>query len=217
MEVGTLLFGVNGFNFGDKISHDKRYSICYQHRIIGKHEVKCQFDPITNNSMRLKDKSNLFLIILPIIFFALHYFVYLGKYQSPFDGNEAFPDWLILVSYGAEPLSIEKIVLTKSIYPDYLHPFQNLEYHYAEKPGTETVILEQSSMFSSKMNVTLGDPSKYYDSNRDGIFYRGFGGGDYPNVLFFLTQYLIIVAFIFLVCRKVIQLKKSNWHTSYPK
>lgn len=160
--------------------------------------------------MKLKDKSNLFLIILPVIFFALHYFIYLGKYQSPFDGNQAFSDWFILVSYGAEPLNIEKIVLTKSIYPDYFHPLQNLEYHYSEKSGTETVIIEQGSMFSSKMDVTLGDPSKYYDSNIDGMFYRGFGGSDYPNVLFFLTQYLIFVAFLLFVGRKVIQLKKSN-------
>ena len=162
--------------------------------------------------MKLKDKSNLFLIILPVLFFALHYFVYLGNYQSPFDGNEAFPDWFILVSHDAEPLNIEKIVLTKTISPNYSHPFQNLEYHYSEKSGTETVIIEQGSMFSTGMDVTLGDPSKYYDSNIDGMFYRGFGVGDYPNGLFFLVQYLIIVAFVFLVSKKIIQLKKSNWH-----
>lgn len=153
--------------------------------------------------MKLKTKSNLLLLTLPVLFFSLHYIVYLGHYQSPFDGNEAFPDWFVLVSPYAEPLNIEKIVLTKTVYPNYFHPFQNLEYHYSEKTSNETVIAEQGSMFSTDMTTIMGDPSEYYDENRDGMFYRGFGIGDYPNGLFFLVQYLIAVAFVFLVSKQV--------------
>lgn len=153
--------------------------------------------------MKLKTKSNLLLLTLPVLFFSLHYIVYLGHYQSPFDGNEAFPDWFVLVSPYAEPLNIEKIVLTKTVYPNYFHPFQNLEYHYSEKTSNETVIAEQGSMFSTDMTTIMGDPSEYYDENRDGMFYRGFGIGDYPNGLFFLVQYLIAVAFVFLVSKQI--------------
>lgn len=162
--------------------------------------------------MKLKDKSTLLLIILPVLFLALHYVVYLGHYQSPFDGNEAFPDWFILVSNDPEPLKIEKIVLSKSVYPDYFHPFQNLEYHYTEQSNNEIVIIEQGSMFSTDMKTITGDPATYYDENVDGMFYRGFGVGDYPNGLFFLVQYIIIVAFVFFAVKKIIKLRKSNWH-----
>lgn len=169
-----------------------------------------QFDQIANKNMKLKTKSNLLLLILPVLFFALHYFVYLGHYQSPFDSNEAFPDWFVLVSSSAEPLNIGKIVLTKTVYTDYFHPFQNLEYHYSEKSGNETVIIEQGSMFSTAMKSVKGDPASYYDENVDGMFYRGFGVGDYPNGLFFLVQYLIIVGFVFLAVKRIFKLKKSN-------
>lgn len=159
--------------------------------------------------MKLKDKSNLLLLILPVLFFALHYVVYLGHYESPFDSNEAFPDWFILVSQATEPLNIEKIVLTETIYPDYFHPFQNLEYRYSEKTSNETVIAEQGSMFSTDMTTIMGDPAEYYDENKDGVFYRGFGVSDYPNGLFFLVQYLIIIAFVLIVSKKIIQLKNQ--------
>lgn len=160
--------------------------------------------------MNLKGKNNLLLLILPVLFFTLHYVVYLGHYQSPFDGNEAFPDWFVLVSPSAEPLNIEKIVLSKSVYPNYFHPFRNLEYNYTEKSGNETVIVEQGSMFSTDMKTLKGDPATYYDENADGTFYRGFGVGDYPNGLFFLVQYLIIVTFVFFAVKKITKSKKSN-------
>ncbi|HCC23588.1 TPA: hypothetical protein DF272_05445 [Candidatus Falkowbacteria bacterium] len=162
--------------------------------------------------MKLKDKSNLLLFILPILFVALHYFVYLGNYQSPFDGNEAFPDWFILVSNDPEPLNIEKIVRSKSVYPNYFHPFQNFEYHYTEKSGNETVIIEQGSMFSTDMKTIAGDPATYDEENVDGMFYRGFGVGDYPNELFFLVQYLIIVVFVLINVKKIIKFKNQIRH-----
>jgi hypothetical protein len=133
------------------------------------------------------------------MFIALHFFGYTNEYL---DGTPA------LTSPQPEPLNIEKIVLNKTVLPDYLNPFQKLEYHYIETSSEETVIIEKGSFFSTKMVTLMGDPAEYYDENKDGIFYRGFGVDNYPSGLFFLLQYLLIVAFVFLVIKKLLRFKK---------
>lgn len=140
-------------------------------------------------------KTSLLLLMLTAAFFALHFFVYLGNYKSPFDGNEAFPDWFIFVSQAPEPLNIEKLILAKAIYPDYLNPLQNIEFHYADKSTSKIVIIEQGSIFSTDMTTLKGNPETYHDENVDGTFLRGFAVQDYANTLFFLLQYTIIAAF----------------------
>ncbi len=156
--------------------------------------------------MTLKNKSKLFLVILPVIFLTLHYIVYLGNYQSPFGGNQAYPDWFILVSNTEEPLTLEKVVLFETLYPNYFDPFQNIEYRYTEKNSDKVIIVEQGAMFSNRMNIIKGNPGDYHNPNVDGDFYKGFGSRSYPNGLFFLVQYLIIGIFIFLVGKQI-----SKW------
>lgn len=143
--------------------------------------------------MKLKNKNNLFIIILPILFLILHFFGYTSAY---FDGIP------LITSPQPEPLQIQKIVLSKTILPDYFNPFQKLEYHYTEKDSTETVIIEKGSFFSTDLKTTMGDPAKYYDENKDGVQYRGFAVDDYPNGLFFLIQYIIIFLFLFFVVKR---------------
>lgn len=157
--------------------------------------------------MHKKNKSYILLIVLPILFIILNFFVYLGHYQSPLDGNEAFPEWFIFASHAPEPLNIKKITLAKTVNPDYFHPFQKFEYHYSEKDSSETVISEEHSMFSTDMTNITGDPATFYDENVDGMFYRGLGDINYPNGLFFLIQYLIISAFIFLSYKQLKKIK----------
>lgn len=153
--------------------------------------------------MKLKFKTSFLLLILPLLFFVLHYFVYLGHYQSPFDGNEALPDWFILVSPAPEPLSLHAITLTKTVRPDYLHPFRNFEYHYSEKNSTDTVIVEKRQFLSTEMMLVKGDRTRYFNEKIDGPFYRGFGVIEYPNVLFFVVQYAIMIGFVVIVFRKL--------------
>lgn len=153
--------------------------------------------------MKLKFKTSFLLLILPLLFFVLHYFVYLGHYQSPFDGNEAFPDWFILVSPASEPLSLNAITLTKTVRPDYVNPFRNFEYHYSEKNSSDTVIVEKRKFLSTAMLLVTGDRTQYYNEKIDGPFYRGFGVIEYPNSLFFVFQYAIMIGFVVVLYRTV--------------
>lgn len=153
--------------------------------------------------MKLKFKTSFLLLFLLLLFFVLHYFVYLGHYQSPFDGNEAFPDWFILVSPASEPLSLNAITLTKTVRPDYVNPFRNFEYHYSEKNSSDTVIVEKRKFLSTTMMLVKGDRTRYYDEAKDGPFYRGFGVIEYPNVLFFVVQYAIMIGFVVILYRTV--------------
>lgn len=91
---------------------------------------------------------------------------------------------------------IGKLVLTKTIYPDYFNPLQKLEYQYVEKGIDKTALIEQGSMFSTQMNFIYGDPATYYDGDTDGWNYRGLTVDDYPNALFFFTEYLLVIALV---------------------
>lgn len=150
--------------------------------------------------MKLKKIEKIFLAILPVLFFVLHYFVYLSD-----DSPLAF-DGFILMSPQEEPLTIDKLTLKQAIHPNYFHPFQKMEYHYSEKSGSgETILIEQHpmlSVFSTDMNTILGDHMDYYDPEKDHMFVKGNGVSEYPNVLFFLVQYLIIIGFLYLVIKK---------------
>lgn len=112
----------------------------------------------------IKPKSIILLVLLPLLFLSLHYFVYLGQYKSIFDGNESFPDWFILVSSTNTPINQEN----QPEHPAYLHPF------------------------------TTPDESSY-ESN--------LAVEEYPNLLFFLVQYLIAGLFLFETVKTIKTLK----------
>ena len=141
--------------------------------------------------MNFKYKSLVWLIILPIIFLSLHYFVFLENYKSPFSGNESFPDWFILVSSAPTPVISEKITLLNTSTPNYLHP---LRFKYSYTDSNKNEYFESFKYLISGFNI--------YNSNLNlDSSSRDFAVRDLPNGLFFLTQYVIVITFVLQVVK----------------
>lgn len=147
--------------------------------------------------MKFKDKSKILLFALPILFLSLHYFGYM---------TESLDGIPVITSPELDPLQIENLRLEKELLPDYFHPFQMLERHYAEKASGEIVVIEKGRLIRyDEMNIVMGDPTDYFADDRpDNMLIRGLAVDDYPNGIFFLLQYLIILAFVFLATKKIL-------------
>ncbi len=145
--------------------------------------------------MNFKYKNLVWLIILPIIFLSLHYFVFLENYKSPFSGNDSFPDWFILVSSAPTPVISEKITLLNTSKPNYLHP---LRFKYSYTDSNENQYYESYKFLLSSFYI-YSTNSNLDSSPRD------FAVRDLPNGLFFLTQYVIAIAFVL----QVVKFRKS--------
>jgi hypothetical protein len=159
--------------------------------------------------MKYSDKSLVWLLILPLLFLSLHYFVFLGNYKSPVSGNESFPDWFMLVSSAPAPLELEKIILDETRRPNYLQPF-TFKYRYiCDNPKCIAILFEEHQFFFSDLKVKNSDIPEgelFKQFPPKGLFLRGNGVTEYANGLFFLIQYSIIFVFIF----KLVKLKKSK-------
>lgn len=137
----------------------------------------------------------IYIIVLIIIFFILHIFVFL---------DHASGDWFPLQSAAETPILFDDLISPEPIKPDYLHPFRKFEYQYQahiKSGGYETVLIEQAkSIFSTKMVAIKGDPVAYLGPDAEEKIWRNFAVNSYPNYLFFITQYLIIaIAVLFLI------------------
>jgi len=150
--------------------------------------------------MKAKNKSKIPLLILPLLFLALHYFGYM---------TESLDGLPILTSPEPMPFDVANLELEKEFLPDYLDPFQILERHYLEKGTGEVVVIEKGSFISTDMNFTMGDPTAYFEADRpENMFLRGFAVDDYPNTIFFLIQYLLLISFVSLSTKEILKLSK---------
>ena len=145
--------------------------------------------------MDFKNKSLVWLIIFPIIFLSLHYFVFLENYKSSFSGNESFPEWFSLVSSAPSPIISEKISLLSTSNPNYFQPLR-FKYYYTDTNKNQyfesyKYLISGFYIYNSNLNLD--------NSGRD------FAVRDLPNGLFFLTQYVIIITFVF----QVVKFRKS--------
>ena len=149
--------------------------------------------------------------LLAVLFFLLHYYVYL---------DNASTDIPILQSYTDAPVDLPELVLCEdqSVRPSYLHPLRKITYSYAVRSGSGKVdpasgipdyrysdncsIVEQAeSIFTSKIKPLVGDPYTYWDNFDEDSFARPLVANTYANLIFFLVQYLIIAAWLTVIYR----------------
>lgn len=155
----------------------------------------------------LKNKSSAIIAsTLVAAFFLLHYFVYLDNF-----GND-FP---LLQSYTDPPLSVKQLNLCEEKYPSYLNPFREVQYVYqTHSAGTDIVSGEDDTygecnltekadlwIFTPKMVADNWNPEDYWAGYDEEGFMRPLAGGEYANTLFFLVQYGLIAAFVFVLLK----------------
>ncbi len=147
----------------------------------------------------LKNKSNAIISsALVAAFFLLHYFVYLDNF-----GN----DVPLLQSYTDPPFSIQQLTLCEEKYPSYFNPFKKVEYSYQTYDATNETYSEcnltekAGSVFTSKMEPQNWNPEDYWKGYDTEGFMRPLAGGEYANIVFFIVQYLIIAAFVFVLLK----------------
>jgi hypothetical protein len=148
--------------------------------------------------------------LLVIVFFLLHYYIYL-------DNAGTIP---ILQSYTDAPVDLPELMLCEEeqARPSYLTPFQKIKYSYAVRSGDGQIdsetgipayeysndcpIIEQAeSIFTSKIKPLVGDPYEYWNNFDEDSFARPLVANTYANLIFFLVQYLIIAAWITVIYR----------------
>ncbi|MEK7145808.1 MAG: hypothetical protein AAB802_01345 [Patescibacteria group bacterium] len=144
----------------------------------------------------LQNKASIFLACaLVASFLLLHYFVYLENAQP-------VP---ILQSHVDTPVELVELSFCEEKHPNYLNPFRKIRYSYQEDLGDgygDCNIIEQSkSIFSSELQPVVGDPLKYWDNYEEDGFARSLAVNTYSNSIFFILQYFIIVAFVFVLLR----------------
>ncbi len=136
-------------------------------------------------------------------FFLLHYTVYLEVGFLTADGLASFP---VLQSYTDSPVDFKEVALCEQDgkRPGYLNPFQKIQYRYqiVREGYSECDIVEEAeSLFTSNMVPVSGDLTVYYDGFEEDGFGRPLVENTYPNPLFFLVQYLIVGAFVYVLLR----------------
>ena len=144
----------------------------------------------------LKNKSSIILTVLIVAAFsALHYYIYLNtQYEIP------------LVSTTQTPIEMKALTLCETNFPDYFNPFQKPTYTYCLNDGSKKISEEAMSFFSySKMRPLSEKISDYWQGEKkEGkMFMRSAAVQDYPNTIFFLVQYALIAAFIFILFKLV--------------
>lgn len=131
-----------------------------------------------------------------VAFFLLHYFVYL---------DNASGEVPIIQSYTDAPIDLSGLILCEEKTPTYFNPFRKVQFSYqVEQNGTYTecnIIEKAESLFTSKMQPFVGDPYDYWNGFDKGGSGRALIGYTYANLFFFIVQYLIIVAFVFVLLK----------------
>lgn len=152
----------------------------------------------------MKNKSSAITAsILMAAFLLLHFYVYLQV--SPF--GDSAQDVPLIQSYTDSPADVQKLSFCEEKRPTYFNPFRKITYSYQEKIGDtygECNIVEQAeSIFTSKMQPLAGDPKDYYmgENGGDGLFLRQLVGNTYANLLFFIIQYCLVAAFVFILLK----------------
>lgn len=135
--------------------------------------------------------------VLVAVFMLLHYFVYL---------DNASGEIPLIQSYTDAPVDLPELSLCEVYKPSYLNPFHKVQFRYqVEQNDTYTkckIIEEAESLFSSKMQAIVGDPLEYWDGYDEDGFPRPLVGYTYANILFFLVQYFLAAAFVFVIIKE---------------
>lgn len=147
---------------------------------------------------KVRSSGAILASILVIIFFLLHYYVYL---------DNASGEIPLIQSYTDAPVDLPELSLCEEKIPTYLNPFQKVEFSYQSEAGLaigECDVIEQAeSMFTANMKPIKGDPYDYWHGFDEDGFGRPQVGYTYANLWFFLTQYTLIGIFIFSLYRRI--------------
>lgn len=144
-----------------------------------------------------KNKSSVVIAtVLVAAFFLLHYYVYLDNSSGEIP---------LIQSYTDAPVDLSELSLCEEKKPSYLNPFRKVTFSYqVEQNGTYTdcnIVEQAESIFTSKMQPLAGDPYDYYHGFDEDGFGRPQIGYTYGNLIFFIVQYLIIAAFVFVLLK----------------
>ena len=147
--------------------------------------------------------STIVCSLLVVVFFILHYYVYL---------NNSPTEIPILQSYTDAPVDAKALTFCGEKKPNYINPFQPVEYSYYPNEDCENSTIQCScnirerekatSFLTSHMEPIKWSPEGYFNEETDGPFMRPLVGNTYANIFFFLIQYLIIAAFLFFLFKK---------------
>lgn len=145
----------------------------------------------------LKNKSSVIIAcVLVAAFFVLHYFVYM---------DNASGEVPIIQSSTDAPVDLPELGLCEEKQPNYFNPFRKVQFSYQVRQNdtyTECNIIEQAeSIFTSNMQPLVGDPYEHWNGFDEDGFGRPQVGYTYANLLFFIIQYLIIVAFVVVLLK----------------
>lgn len=157
-------------------------------------------------------KDTIVASLLVAAFFFLHYTVYLEVGFLTADGLASFP---VLQSYTDAPVDFEEVALCEQEgkRPGYLNPFQKVQYRYqiVKEGYSECDIIEEAEfLFTSNMVPVSGDLTVYYDGFDEDGFGRSLVENWYPNLLFFLVQYLIVGALGYVLLRPTEGFRKKK-------
>ncbi|MDD4352429.1 MAG: hypothetical protein PHU71_05675 [Candidatus Gracilibacteria bacterium] len=148
---------------------------------------------------------------LVIIFFLLHYYIYLGNAPTTIP---------VLQSYTDSPVDLPELSFCEEIRPSYLNPFRKIKYSYKIQIGNTytdletgipirfysdncSIVEEAASIFTSKIQPLAGNPYEYWDSFDEDSFGRPQVSNIYANLIFFIVQYLIIANWITVIYHSI--------------
>lgn len=128
----------------------------------------------------------LFSLILWIIISFLHYVVYLD--------NTNISIWY-LEWYTNAPLDVQNIVLQKEIRPNYFQPFEKIQYFYTDSLNPENTMIEenQNLFYWNTTIVEWYDIVQKYHTESWGMFMRPLVANEFPTILYFILQYILII------------------------
>ncbi len=119
--------------------------------------------------------------------------------------DNASGEVLVIQSYTDVPVDLQELVLCEEKKPSYFNPFRKVQFSYrVEQNGTYTecnIIEQAESILTSKMQPLVNDPYEYWNGFDEDGFGRPQIGYTYANIFFFMVQYLIIAAFVFVLIK----------------
>lgn len=151
--------------------------------------------------MKKLTKNITISIITSLIIIFLHYVVYLD--------NTNIELWYI-EWYANAPIDLPNIELTKEIRPTYLKPFQKLQYFYLDTNNQDNIIIaENQNFFKGNMTIIKWDDIvKKYHKESWYMFITPNVSNEYPSILFFFLQYILIFNLIFFTYKSLKEFKK---------
>lgn len=132
------------------------------------------------------------LAVFAILFLFLHFSVYL----------EIDPEFPLLTSATQSSIDSKRLKLCEMRFPDYFNLIQRATYVYCIDDDAQNLISETVPNYFGYARMPKSDGIRSYIGDEDfegKLFARDMIGLGYPNILFFILQYLLIGGSIFVL------------------